>query len=117
MIRRRLKQAVGAAVVSLLAATSAAVVAEGPASAAGSCNGPGWLCFYDYNTAQYGNVAGNNSNWGAFGWNDRADWFYNQGNFCQVTVYQNANYGGSSVTIPIGWTLTWYDTVSSNWWC
>ena len=113
----RLRKAVAAVAMSVCVAGGAAAVTTGPASAAASCAGAGYLCFYDYNTAQYGNVAGNNSNWGAFGWNDRADWFYNQGTSCSVRVYQHASGGGSGYSIARGNTLSWANIVSSNYWC
>ena len=90
---------------------------EQRAFASGSCAGAGYLCFYDYGSAQYGNVSGNNSNWSTFGWNDRADWFYNQGNHCSVRVYKHSGGGGGGYSIPRGGTLKWYNIVSSNYWC
>jgi hypothetical protein len=113
----RLKRLVAVAALVMGFAGSTVAITAAPASAAGSCNGAGWLCFYDYGSATYGNVAGDNYAWGAFGWNDRADWFYNQGNYCSVRVYRDNGGGGGGYLIPRGSTLTWYNTVSSNYWC
>lgn len=88
-----------------------------PAAAAASCAGPGYLCFLDYETWQYGNVSGNNLNWTDFGWNDRADWFRNDGTQCNVRIYQHKDYAGAFRTLPRGGVDRWYDIVSSNKWC
>jgi len=96
---------------------SATLAVAAPAEAASSCKGAGYLCFYDYASAQYGSVAGNNANWGAFGWNDRADWFRNDGRSCTVRVYQHINGQGAGYAIPRGSTLSWSNIVSSNYWC
>jgi hypothetical protein len=111
-----------AAALSVAALGGAFITAATPASAAGSCAGAGWLCFYDYDTSQYGNVAGDNADWRAFGWNDRAEWFYNQGNYCNVTVYEHINRGGIGIGLDRGYSYlvtdgSGYGIVSSNYWC
>lgn len=88
-----------------------------PAAATGSCNGPGWLCFYDNATADYGNFVDHKYNWGDFGWDDRADLFLNQNVFCSVRVYANAGWTGASYSIDIGELYAWSNVVSSNYWC
>jgi hypothetical protein len=105
-----------ALILSVFISASGLAATYSPAMAVGSCNGPGWLCFYDYGTSTYGNVSGNNNNWGNFGWNDRADWFYNWGNYYNVCIYQHSNRGGAAVYLPIGYQVTWYNIVSSNAW-
>ncbi|HEX7844015.1 MAG TPA: peptidase inhibitor family I36 protein, partial [Kofleriaceae bacterium] len=82
------------------------VVLEHAASAAASCAGAGFLCFYDYGTGQYGNVEDNNPDWREFGWNDRADIFKNDGRFDNVCVYQDINYR----------TYAWFIARDSQWW-
>lgn len=88
----------------------------GEAHASSSCSGAGYLCFYDYATSNYGNLAGTNANWAVFGWNNRADWFYNQGNYQQVCIYAGTTYAGSSYNLWRGETYEWANTVSSNRW-
>jgi len=104
--------------LALLSSIGASVGVARTASAASSCAGAGYLCFYDYATAQYGNLFGNNVDWRAFDWNDRADVFKNDGTTSNSCVFQNINYGGTVWFIPRNGT--WYDvpdnTVSSNRW-
>ena len=116
-VKKKLSRALAAATVGISLAGGAMVASAVPAHAASSCAGAGYLCFYDYGTAQYGNVSGNNGYWGNFGWNDRADWFYNQGNSCTVRVYKDLNGGGGGYAITRGSTLRWDNIVSSNYWC
>lgn len=88
------------------------------ASAAASCAGAGYLCFYDSQTSQYGSFAGDNNWWGTYGWNDRADWFKNDGRQMHVCVYADINRGGAAWFIPRN--AQWYsgpsNAVSSNAW-
>jgi len=110
--RTLLAFALGSAVV--LAVSASAKVA----SAAPSCSGNGFLCFFDYNTSQYGSVSGSNRDWGAFGWQDRADVIRNDGLTSNACVYQDINYRGTWWYVPRN--HNWYDlpdnTISSNWW-
>jgi hypothetical protein len=88
------------------------------AFAASSCAGAGYLCFFDYETDQFGNVSGNNTSWGALpgNWDARADWFYNQGTSKNVCVFQNHGYTGSRYTILRGKTWQWSNYGRSNLW-
>lgn len=104
-----------ATILAVLAAVSGG--GTEPASAAGSCAGTGWLCFYDYGTSDYGNVYNDNYYWGDFGWNDRADLFLNQNLFCPVRVYADYGGGGASYSVDIGELYAWSNVVSSNYWC
>lgn len=75
-------------------------------------------------TSIYGNVKGNNAFWGNFagGWNDRADWFRNDGISCNVRIYKDINYNNGSWfpeerLLYRGSSTTWYNFVSSrHWW-
>lgn len=116
-MKRRLIHVLAASALALAAGGVAFMTSTPPVLAAASCGGAGYLCFYDNGTSQYGNVSGNNNNWGNFGWNDRADWFYNQGTSCSVRVFQHINKGGAAHRIYKGYSLTWSNIVSSNLWC
>ena len=120
-----MRKTIGMAAATGMAALAALMVGPGSAQAAASCAGPGYLCFYDYQSQQYGNVAGSNRAWSAFGWNDRADWFYNQGTSCNVRLYRDRDYNENSlpwfkssyITLDRGQTASWTNEVSSNKWC
>jgi hypothetical protein len=116
-MKRRLIHVLAASALALAAGGVAFMTSTPPVLAAASCGGAGYLCFYDYHTSQYGNVSGNNNNWGNFGWDERADWFYNQGVSCSVRVYQGLTKTGPVLTIARGKTLYWYNIVRSNLWC
>src|SRR5262245_44321304 len=104
--------------IALVGALAASVGMASEASAASSCRGAGYLCFYDYNSAQYGNLFVNNADWRSFGWNDRADIFKNDGTTSNSCVYQHINFAGTVWFIPRNGV--WYDVpdnvISSNWW-
>ena len=104
--------ALGAAVVG------SSTLATSSASGAASCAGATYLCFYDFESAQYGNVSGDNNWWGAFGWNDRADAFKNDGTQMNVCLYQDINLGGWTYFVPrhAGWFYPAANAVSSNRW-
>lgn len=76
----------------------------------------GYTRFYDFGTDRCGYVAGNNTNWGAFGWNDRADQFGNDGNTSSNCLYQHSNYQGTRVLLRRGYAFSWSNIVSSNRW-
>ena len=88
------------------------------ASAAAACQGAGYLCFFDAESGQYGSFAGDNDWWGNYGWNDRADYFKNDGRQMNVCVYADIRYGGGAWLIPRN--ATWYggpyNVISSNKW-
>ncbi|MES9972422.1 MAG: hypothetical protein ABW092_20505 [Candidatus Thiodiazotropha sp.] len=82
---------------------------------------PGATCFKDYETSRWGQVFYNNYDWGAFGWDDRADLFWNNGrthNNClhAVSAHDPSWASGLSVLLYRGQWLTWRNTVSSNFW-
>jgi len=90
------------------------------AQAASSC-AKGSLCFWDIDDNwNLGKVSGNNKNWNAFGWNDRADKFENNGRTHAVCIYKDAGYVGQArAYIPRGSTYydrSFEDVVSSNLW-
>lgn len=72
--------------------------------------------FFDFGSGHCGYVSGNNTNWGDFGWNNRADQFGNDGNFDNNCLYDGTHCGGTHVLLPIGFTVDWSNTVSSNFW-
>ena len=96
----------------------------------------GQFCLYKDNHFKAGvarffgndsNYNGNSFNlcqgWGC-GLNDNASSARNNGNFCQVTLRKNANYGGPGLTFPLGTQapiLGNYnignDEASSHLWC
>lgn len=78
----------------------------------------GYTCFQDYDAKpkKWGQVKGTNSNWGRFGWNDKADWFFNNGRTYSNCIYEHANYRGSRVLLKRGWAVEWRNIVSSNRW-
>jgi len=79
----------------------------------------GWTCFWDWETGDRGQVAGNNRNWAALpgGWDNRADRFHNNGRTHQNALYSGKHYTGASKTVFRGTRLTWRNVVSSNlWW-
>jgi hypothetical protein len=97
-------------------ALSMQLVVGGSAQAASKCTGAGYLCFYDYGTSQYGNLAGNNPNWSVFGWDARADWFHNYGTKQNVCVWEKHNSKGKVYTILRGKTWTWPNWGRSDSW-
>lgn len=72
--------------------------------------------FFDFATNACGYVAGNNLNWRALGWNDRADQFANNGNTSNNCLYEHSSCGGLVVHLPRGFTVDWANIVSSNRW-
>jgi hypothetical protein len=100
---------------------------------------PGDLCFWvDTNKGgAKGRVSGNNQSWGFpqasctnGTWNDCASSIQNNGESCDVNVYENAGYGGHKLTIRRGdyisdltgyWITfpidSWNDDIQSNRWC
>ena len=76
----------------------------------------GFTRFWDQESNACGYVEGTNSNWGSFGWNDRADQFGNDGRSQNNCLYQHASYQGSSVHLRRGYAVTWRNIVSSNRW-
>lgn len=101
--------AAGAVMLSALAFSN-------PVFAASSCAGAGYLCIFDDETSNFGNFSGNNTNWGVYGWDARADWFYNQGTSKNVCVFQNHNQSGTRYTILRGKTWSWSNYGRSNLW-
>ena len=79
----------------------------------------GYLCAVDYGVPGSAlNVQGNNPNWGAFGWNDRADAFYNGGKVCGVTIYDGINYTDPAFYLVRGLSFVgWSNKARGNKWC
>lgn len=82
---------------------------------------PGDLCFEDYNNGT-GRVAGTNWNWlllhnsSGRNWNDRADYFYNNGEYKKAVIHEDISHRGDDRVIARYDYTVWYDTVSSNKW-
>lgn len=72
--------------------------------------------FYDFATDRCGYVSGDNRFWGAFGWNDRADQFGNDGTTHSNCLYQHSNCGGTPLLLRRGVAANWSNIVSSNRW-
>ena len=91
---------------------------EKTASADTSCAGAGYLCFKDYERASspYGNVSGTNPDWRAFGWDNKADWFRNDGRTHNACIYSGYSYSVSWYHLSRGETQEWRNIVSSNNW-
>ncbi len=74
----------------------------GRAAAAAQCRGAGYLCIYDFASGRTGNFSSYNPNWGIYGWNDRADWFRNDGRTHTACVYKYTSYRSPFITILKG---------------
>ncbi|MGL5810752.1 MAG: hypothetical protein ACRCYQ_12485 [Nocardioides sp.] len=107
-------------------AAGSALATSAPSEAAPRCLGAGYLCFKDFATGEYGNFRYDNDNWGRYGWNDRADWFRNDGVNCSVRIYENARPDPRGRGLGAGYRIgrgevfqssSWYNRVSSNYWC
>jgi hypothetical protein len=117
----------------------APATAEGPVTVLDTSCAPGDLCFWvhaDKGGAK-GRVSGNNTAWGwpqascANGtWNNCASSIQNNGNNCDVNVYDFAGYSGASLRITRGTYISdlsgywitfpfdsWNDDIQSNRWC
>lgn len=42
---------------------------------------------------------GSNENWTAFNWDGRADFFWNRGKQCKVTIYQHERFKGAGMVL------------------
>lgn len=109
-------------------AMSSAHAGSCPQDGARSCT-YGALCFVDFwydrkdNKDKCGRVHGTNPNWGFFSynWNDKADYFFNNGASYEACVWRNDNYDGGwgwggSRHIRRGDYTTYSNTVTSNSW-
>ena len=76
----------------------------------------GTMRFWDRETNRCGYVSGDNQAWSAFGWNNRADEFGNDGNTHSVCIYQEFDKRGTAYRLPRGYAMTWRNIVSSNAW-
>jgi hypothetical protein len=103
--------------LAILTVTASALVST--PSAYASCE-LGKTCFLDYESNQWGQVEFDNKNWTAFGWNDRADYFYNNGRTHNICLHQHANEDprgwGERRIVTRGQSLYWPNIVSSNRW-
>lgn len=115
----KIKKIVSAAIAAGAVASIATFAT--PASADVSyphCPKSGYLCFVDY-PHDKGRVKDANADWRKFGWDNRADAFYNGGRSCTARVYTGYNYSGARLNMARGHHRTWeghYDAVSSNDW-
>lgn len=112
-----------------LIASSAAVIAWSHGASACAL---GYTCFEDDATNAKARVQYNNDNWGNFGWNNRADWFQNNGRYSNNCIYDGYNQKGAKFMLYRGQTLFtfsgnvsgtgvatrpyWKNRVSSNKW-
>lgn len=95
------------------------VVAAPVAHAEMSCLNDGVLCMRDDQRPwwnRWGAVTDDNENFNDFGWNDKGDYFKNQGAFCKVRIYEHAGYSGRVKKLGRGWGTIWRNIVSSNRW-
>jgi hypothetical protein len=116
----RVRRAATTLAVASLASVLGLVALASPAIAHDCMSySPGWLCFEDNNILPpypTGGVEGTNSNWGAFGWDNKADYFRNDGNTHRVCIYNGYGFEGYWFNLAIGASVTYYDRVSSNKW-
>jgi hypothetical protein len=124
MIRKKIAAAVGAAVLAGLGIGATAT----PANAAWTDCSSGSLCAYlgDSGAGDPGQVSGNNSNLLQYSKFDNAESVYNNGNDCNVRVWNGTNYSGSYFTLERGYVISNLDTyrngifaddLASNRWC
>lgn len=82
----------------------------------------GYTCFGVSGTNSHSGVFYTNANWNKFGWEDKANWFRNNGRYQDICLYTNRNYGGSVKCLARGEYFkankgtTFYKSVSSNHW-
>ncbi|MFC8533018.1 peptidase inhibitor family I36 protein [Streptomyces sp. NPDC057249] len=123
MIRKKLAAVLGTAALAGLGIAATAT----PASAAWSDCGSGNLCAYlsDNGVGDPGEVSGNNTNLEQYNKFNNAESLYNNGNSCDVIIYDERNYTGDSFILHRGKVVsnldTWYggdyaDDVASNRW-
>ena len=123
MIRTRIAAAFGAAVLAGLGIAATAT----PASAAYSQCDSGALCayLYDSGVGTPGQVFGNNTNLEQYDKFNNAESVYNNGNSCDVHIYNQQNYGGTVGLLKRGYAIhdldsesggTWADDIASNYW-
>ncbi|WP_327317357.1 peptidase inhibitor family I36 protein [Streptomyces sp. NBC_01235] len=111
MIRKKIAAAVGAAALAGLGIAATAT----PASAAWSDCSSGALCAYlgDSGAGDPGEVFGDNTNLEQYNKFNNAESVYNNGNSCDVRIYDEQNYGGNSFVLHRGNAVynldTWYD--------
>ncbi|MEN3586163.1 peptidase inhibitor family I36 protein [Streptomyces sp. ZYX-F-203] len=124
MIGKRIAAVLGAAA---LAGAGLAMTAT-PASAAYSDCTPGALCAYtgDSGYGSPGKVYGDNTNLLQYDKFNNAESVYNNGNSCNVRVYNGTSYTGSYFTLARGYTIgdldgyrggIFADDLASNRWC
>lgn len=82
----------------------------------------GYTCFGDTEKGTTSGVYYDNKDWAAFGWNDRADWFRNNGRYDDICLYVNKNYSGSKFCLIRGQSFypgkgsAFRNSISSNRW-
>jgi hypothetical protein len=121
---KRISPKVGVVLGTVALAATGALVTAGPANAAYSDCPSGALCAY-LGTGGYGDpgtVYGDNDNLLQYNKFNNAESLYNNGNYCDVTVYSGLNHTGSPALAKRGWWYSplyspWKDNVASNRWC
>jgi hypothetical protein len=123
MIRTRIAAAFGAAVLAGLGVAATAT----PASAAYSQCESGALCayLYDSGTGTPGQVFGNNTNLEQYDKFNNAESVFNNGNSCDVHIYDERNYAGTNALLKRGYAVhdldsvmdgAFADDIASNYW-
>jgi hypothetical protein len=124
MIGKKIAAVVGAAVLTGL---GVAVTAT-PANAAYSDCDSGALCayLYDDGVGTPGQVFGDNSNLLQYDKFNNAESVYNNGNDCNVRIWNSTGYSGSSFTLSRNYVISnldgysngiFADDLASNKWC
>ncbi|NNN31379.1 peptidase inhibitor family I36 protein [Streptomyces sp. S3(2020)] len=122
MIRNKIAALIGAAALAGLGIAATAT----PANAAWSDCDSGALCAYlgDYGYGTPGQVFGNNTNLEQYNKFNNAESVFNNGNSCDVRLYDEQNYGGNNVILKRGYIVRDLDTeastfaqdIASNYW-
>ncbi|MFB7083854.1 peptidase inhibitor family I36 protein [Streptomyces sp. NPDC056296] len=124
MIKKKIAAVLGAAALAGLGIAATAT----PASAAYSDCSSGALCAYlgDHGAGDPGEVFGDNRDLLQYSKFNNAESLYNNGNSCNVRIYNGLNYSGDSYVLPRGIAIynldghlggKWADDVASNNWC
>ncbi|GAA5212810.1 MULTISPECIES: peptidase inhibitor family I36 protein [Streptomyces] len=124
MIRKKIAAVLGAAALAGLGIAATAT----PASAAWTDCSSGALCAYlgDNGSGDPGEVFGDNTNLLQYNKFNNAESVYNNGNSCNVRIYNGTNYSGSSFVLLRGYVIgnldayrsgIFADDLASNNWC
>ncbi|MBE8474358.1 peptidase inhibitor family I36 protein [Streptomyces justiciae] len=112
MIRTRIAAAIGAAALAGLGVAATAT----PASAAYSDCSSGALCAYlsDNGVGDPGEVFGDNSNLLQYNKFNNAESVYNNGNSCDVRIYDQTGYTGDSFVLHRGYVINNLDAYENG---